>query len=140
MLRHFLGGMALGAAFPGLLPGLFIAIPVFFAGIYFLIAPVTILNSFNLHPAFTITLGLGLLFVILKAVSWAAARFPMGSAIGLGLIIGGFYGLMAYNIFDGDRIWVAAIAIASAAYTFRKFYSHNLVEAASRLGGTANAY
>ena len=47
---------------------------------------------------------------------------------------------MAYNIFDGDWIWVAAISVATAAYTFKKFYAHNLTEAASRMEGTMNAY
>lgn len=140
MLRYFLPGAVLGIAFPGFLPGLFIAVPVFFAGIFLFVGPVFALHSWSPHPAIGIMLGLGFLFIVLRGVSWARIRFPMVSAIALSLVIGGFYGLMAYLASDGDWIWVAAIGIASAAYTYRKVYAYNIVESELRLDGLENAY
>ena len=114
-------GFAIGAAFPGLLGALFLALPIFFLVVaLFATGTASRIFAFTGHPAIAIVVILALVFLALRTVGWLSGRFPRPSAIMFAVIYALFYGGMAFGISGEDWIWAIVIGGAAGGYIYHK--------------------
>lgn len=119
-IRGFLIGSALGAAFPGLLAGLFLAFPIFMIATALLVGGAPSVFQFFGHPAIALlAIGAGVVGV-LRTIRWASYRHPLPSLLLFTAIYAVFYGAIAHGISNGDWIWAAVIGALAGGYVYRK--------------------
>ena len=114
-------GAAIGLAFPGLLGGLFLALPIFFLVVALLATgAASSIFAFTGHPAIAIVVILALVFLALRTVGWLSGRYPRPSAMVFAVIYALFYGGMAFGISGEDWVWAIVIGGAVGGYIYHK--------------------
>ena len=120
MLRAFLVGGLIGAAFPGLLGGIFLALPIFFLAVTFFAGVASGAFSFFQHPAIALLAIGAAIFATIRTIGWISGRFPHASSVVFASVYAFFYGGMAYNIASGDVIWTVVVAAATGGYVYHR--------------------
>jgi hypothetical protein len=119
-MRAFMGGALIAAAFPGLIPGIFLALPIFFIAAALLTGAASSLYALFGHPAITL-LAVGMIvMIVLRVIGWLSGRYPRASASTFAAVYAVFYGAMAYGISSSDWIWTIVIGGLAGGYVYRK--------------------
>jgi len=119
-MRAFMGGALIAAAFPGLIPGIFLALPIFFIAAVLLTGAASSLYALFGHPAIALLAVGTIVMIVLRVIGWLSGRYPRASASTFAAVYAVFYGAMAYGISSSDWIWTIVIGGLAGGYVYRK--------------------